>query len=63
MDLSLALEECEVAIRKFFSNDLIGAMNIMKPWWVFVISPNMIHTIILYSRSQVKLSMSIFVPS
>lgn len=32
MDLYTALEECEVAIRKFFSNDLVGAMNIMKPW-------------------------------
>ncbi|XP_013189458.1 tetratricopeptide repeat protein 39B [Amyelois transitella] len=32
MDLNTALDECEVAIRKFFSNDLVGAMNIMKPW-------------------------------
>lgn len=32
MDLQLAFEDCEVAIRKFFNNDLVGAMNIMSPW-------------------------------
>ncbi|CAH0578141.1 unnamed protein product [Chrysodeixis includens] len=32
MDLQTAFEDCEVAIRKFFNNDLVGAMNLMKPW-------------------------------
>ncbi|XP_048004957.1 tetratricopeptide repeat protein 39B-like [Leguminivora glycinivorella] len=32
MDLQTAFEECEVAMRKFFNNDLVGASNIMKPW-------------------------------
>ncbi|KAJ8737169.1 hypothetical protein PYW07_000440 [Mythimna separata] len=32
MDLQTAFDDCEVAIRKFFNNDLIGANNIMKPW-------------------------------
>ncbi|XP_028173581.1 tetratricopeptide repeat protein 39B-like [Ostrinia furnacalis] len=32
MDLQLAFEDCEVAIRKFFNNDLVGAMDIMSPW-------------------------------
>lgn len=34
MDLQTAFEECEVAMRKFFNNDLVGASNIMKPWLV-----------------------------
>ncbi|XP_030021632.1 tetratricopeptide repeat protein 39B [Manduca sexta] len=32
MDLETAFEDCEVAVRKFFNNDLVGAMEIMKPW-------------------------------
>ena len=32
MDLQTAFDDCEVAIRKFFNNDLVGANNIMKPW-------------------------------
>ncbi|KAJ2954346.1 hypothetical protein O0L34_g2605 [Tuta absoluta] len=32
MDLQTAFRDCEIAIRKFFSNDLEGAMDIMKPW-------------------------------
>ncbi|CAH1647647.1 unnamed protein product [Spodoptera littoralis] len=31
-DLHTAFNDCEVAIRKFFNNDLTGAMTIMKPW-------------------------------
>ncbi|XP_047040838.1 tetratricopeptide repeat protein 39B-like [Helicoverpa zea] len=31
-DLHTSFEDCEVAIRKFFNNDLIGATNMMKPW-------------------------------
>lgn len=31
-DLQSAFEECEVAMRKFFNNDLAGAMNLMKHW-------------------------------
>lgn len=32
MDLQAAFEDCEVAIRKFFNNDLAGAMSLMKHW-------------------------------
>ncbi|XP_028032985.1 tetratricopeptide repeat protein 39B-like [Bombyx mandarina] len=32
MDLHISFEDCEVAIHKFFNNDLVGAMNIMRPW-------------------------------
>ncbi|CAH0401983.1 unnamed protein product [Chilo suppressalis] len=32
MDLQLAFEDSEIAIRKFFNNDLVGAMDIMTPW-------------------------------
>ncbi|KAL4717690.1 hypothetical protein ACJJTC_000839 [Scirpophaga incertulas] len=32
MDLQLAFVDCEVAIRKFFKNDLAGARKIMSPW-------------------------------
>ncbi|XP_026315175.1 tetratricopeptide repeat protein 39B-like [Hyposmocoma kahamanoa] len=31
-DLQTSFRDCEIAIQKFFNNDLIGAMNIMKPW-------------------------------
>ncbi|XP_049885028.1 tetratricopeptide repeat protein 39B-like [Pectinophora gossypiella] len=32
MDLHSTFHDCELAIRKFFNNDLVGAMNLMKPW-------------------------------
>ncbi|CAK1588763.1 unnamed protein product [Parnassius mnemosyne] len=32
MGLHVALEDCELAIKKFFNNDLEGAMDIMKVW-------------------------------
>ncbi|XP_075990891.1 tetratricopeptide repeat protein 39B-like isoform X2 [Anticarsia gemmatalis] len=32
LDLQSAFQDCEVAIRKFFNNDLVGAMNLMENW-------------------------------
>ncbi|KAJ0183827.1 hypothetical protein K1T71_000250 [Dendrolimus kikuchii] len=32
MDLDIAFDDCERAIRKFFNNELVEAMEIMKPW-------------------------------
>ncbi|XP_072930340.1 tetratricopeptide repeat protein 39B-like isoform X2 [Epargyreus clarus] len=32
MDLATSLEQCEIALNKFFNNDLEGAIALMKPW-------------------------------
>lgn len=31
-DLEAAFDDCDAAIRKFFNNDIVGALSILKPW-------------------------------